>query len=88
MFSEVHGRLIVGRKIWDDLLILKRGMQRGISDKLLLFLVFVAQQKNVFLWNSLLKNANASVLRDGSLITSLICFEEQSNCVDKRFCLA
>ena len=88
MFSEVNGRLIVGRKIWDDFLILKRGMQKGISDRLLLFFVFVAQQKNVFLWNSLLKNANASVLRDGSLITSLICFEEQSNRVDKRFCLA
>ena len=62
MFSEVHGRLIVGQKIWVDFLILKRGMQRGISDKLLLFFVFVAQQKNGFLWNSLLKNANASVL--------------------------
>ena len=35
LFSEVHGRLIVGHKIWVDFLILKRRMQRRISDKLL-----------------------------------------------------
>ena len=44
----MHGSIFVGQKIRDDFLILKRRMQRGISDKLLLFFAFVAQQYEGF----------------------------------------